>query len=111
MIELTEKAALKIIEISNAEGIGHFSVRAKVRGGGCAGFSHDMDFDDSITNDDEVTEVTDYYGTVKIIIDQISYQYLDESTIDWIDSMIGGGFKFVNPKATGSCGCGNSVSF
>jgi iron-sulfur cluster assembly protein len=70
-----------------------------------------MTFDDQISDVDEVIEVTDHYGSIKIIVDQISYQYLDESTIDWIDSMIGGGFKFINPKATGSCGCGNSVSF
>lgn len=111
MIQLTEKAALKIVEISNAEGIGHYSVRAKVMGGGCAGFSYDMSFDDQVGDMDEVIEITDYYGTVKVVIDQISYQYLDDSTIDWIDGLIGAGFKFINPKATGSCGCGNSVSF
>lgn len=111
MIELTEKAALKIIEISDAEGIGHYVVRAKVMGGGCAGFSYDMSFDDQITDMDEVIEVTDHWGTVKIVIDQISFQYLDESTIEWQDGLIGAGFKFINPKATGSCGCGNSVSF
>lgn len=111
MTQLTEKAALKIVEISNAEGIGHYIVRAKVVGGGCAGFQFDLSFDDQIMSDDELIEIDDYYGTVKIVIDQISFQYLDESTIDWVDGLIGAGFKFINPKATGSCGCGNSFSF
>jgi len=111
MITITEKAAQKIVEISDAEGIGHYVVRAKIMGGGCAGFSYDMTFDDKINDSDEVVEMTDFYGTIKVVIDQISYQYLDESTIDWMDGLIGAGFKFINPKATGSCGCGNSVSF
>jgi iron-sulfur cluster insertion protein len=111
MIYLTEKAALKIIEISEAEGIGHNTVRAKVVGGGCAGFSHDLTFDDSISDMDEVTEFQDYYGTVKVVTDPISYQYLDETTIDYLESPLGGGFKFNNPNVTGSCGCGSSVKF
>lgn len=111
MIQITEKAAQKIIEISDSEGIGHYVVRAKVMGGGCAGFSYDMSFDDQIGEMDEVIEQTDFYGTVKVVIDPLSFTYLDGSTIDWLDGLIGAGFKFVNPNATGSCGCGNSVSF
>ncbi len=111
MIQLTEKAAKQIVEISNAEGIGHFSVRAKVIGGGCAGFTHDLTFDDQIGEMDEVAEFTDYYGTVKVIVDPLSFQYLDETTIDWVDHQFGAGFKFINPNVTGSCGCGSSVSF
>jgi len=111
MIYLTEKAAIKIIEIADAEGIGHNMVRARVVGGGCAGFSHDMIFDDKVGELDEVTEFTDHYGTVKVVIDPLSFQYLDETTIDWVDGPIGAGFKFINPNVTGSCGCGSSVKF
>lgn len=111
MIHLTEVAAKKIVEISEAEGIGHTTIRVKILGGGCAGFSYDMQFDDTISDMDEVFEITDHWGTAKIVVDQISFQYLDEATIDWVDGLIGAGFKFINPKATGSCGCGNSVSF
>lgn len=111
MISVTEKAAIKIKEISDNEGIGHYNVRVRVVGGGCAGFTHDMYFEDKISDLDEVVEVTDFYGTIKVVVDPVSYQYLDEVTIDWEDRPFAAGFKFVNPKVTGSCGCGSSVSF
>jgi len=111
MIQITEKAALKIKELSESEGIGHYSVRARVIGGGCAGFTYDMFFDDQVSDMDETVEVTDYYGTIKLVIDPLSLQYLEDTTIDWVDSPFGAGFKFLNPNVTGSCGCGNSVSF
>jgi len=111
MIQLTEKAAKQIVEISNAEGIGHFIIRAKIVGGGCAGFIHDLCFDDKISDMDELIEFNDYYGTVKVVIDPLSFQYLDGVTIDWVDGPFGSGFKFNNPNITGSCGCGSSFSF
>jgi len=111
MIYLTENAAKKVIEIAEAEGIGHNSIRVKVIGGGCAGFSNDMTFDDQSSDLDEVQEITDYYGTIKVICDALSFQYLDETTIDWFESPISAGFKFINPNTTGSCGCGSSISF
>ena len=111
MIEVTEKAALKIIEIADSEGIGHYDIRVRVVGGGCAGFTYDMYYEDKVGEMDEVIEVTDHWGTIKVVVDPLSLQYLDEVTIDYLDSFGGGGFKFLNPKATGSCGCGSSVSF
>lgn len=107
MITLTEKAVKKVIEISEAEGIGHSTVRVKIMGGGCSGFSYDMSFENVATETDEVFE----QDGVKVLCDPLSYQYLDGCEIDWHDAMIGGGFKFINPNATGSCGCGNSVQF
>lgn len=111
MVQVTEIAAKKIVEISEADGIGHYTVRVRVVGGGCAGFTYDMYYDDAIGDMDEVIEQTDFYGTIKVIIDPLSFQYLDEVTIDYVDSPFGAGFKFLNPKSTGSCGCGSSVSF
>lgn len=111
MIQITEKAALKIKEISDSEGIGHYNVRVRVVGGGCAGFTYDMYYEDKITDMDETVDITDYYGTIKVVVDPLSFQYLDDTTIDWVDSTFGAGFKFLNPNVTGSCGCGSSVSF
>lgn len=111
MITVTEKAALKIKEISDGEGIGHYTVRVRIVGGGCAGFSYDMYYEDKITDMDEVVEVSDYYGTIKVVVDPLSFQYLEEVTIDYLDSQFGSGFKFINPAVKGSCGCGSSVSF
>lgn len=107
MIYVTERAVDKIKEMSEAEGIGHFVVRVKVIGGGCAGFTHDMFYDELETEVDEVTEV----NGIKVLIDPLSWQYLDEMTIDFISTSYGSGFKFLNPNAKGSCGCGSSMSF
>lgn len=106
MIHITEKAAKQIEEISNAEGIGHYSVRVRVVGGGCAGFSYDMYFDDQVTDMDETFEL----DGAKVIVDPLSFQYLDEMVIDYVDGPMGAGFKFNNPNVKGSCGCGSSFS-
>lgn len=106
MIHLTKKASKKIEEISNAEGIGHFTIRVRVIGGGCAGFSYDLFFDDQESPLDEVAE----FDGVKIISDPLSFQYLDEISIDYLDGPFSSGFKFNNPNVTATCGCGNSFS-
>jgi iron-sulfur cluster insertion protein len=107
MITITEKAVAKVKEISEAEGIGHTIIRLKVLGGGCAGFQYDMEFNDVISEIDEVIE----QDGVKIVVDSISFQYLTNVAVDFVDSLVGGGFKFVNPDVKGSCGCGHSFDF
>jgi iron-sulfur cluster insertion protein len=106
MIQLTEKAAVKIKEIAEAEGLTNM-VRLKVLGGGCAGFTQDMHFEDRISDMDEVIE----FDGVKLIVDPLSFQYLDGTTIDFLETLSGAGFKFLNPNTKGSCGCGSSVSY
>lgn len=107
MITLTKIAVEKVKEISEAEGIGHYLIRASVKGGGCSGMINDLCFDDKITDLDEVIE----FDEVKLIVDQISFQYLENANIDYIESPFSGGFKFSSPDIKGSCGCGNSVSY
>jgi iron-sulfur cluster insertion protein len=106
MIQLTEKAVQKVKEFAEAEGI-QPSVRLKVVGGGCAGFKNDMYFDEITSDMDEIIE----QGGTKIIVDQFSFQYLDGSTIDFIETEYTSGFKFLNPNTKGECGCGSSVSY
>jgi|SRR5271170_2282296 len=106
MIQLTEKAVSKIKEFAESEGL-NLSIRLKVVGGGCAGFTNDMEFDDQTSDLDEVIE----QDKVKIVVDPLSFQYLDGSTIDYLDSPFGSGFKFLNPNVKGACGCGSSVSY
>ena len=66
---------------------------------------YDMYFDDlPATDADEVME----QDGVKVVVDPMSYQYLDEVTIDYVDGLMGAGFKFINPKVKASCGCGSS---
>lgn len=107
MIKITQKAIEKIKEISESEGIGHFVVRASVKGGGCSGMIHDLSFDDKISNLDEVIQINE----ITLILDQISFQYLENVTIDYFDSPISAGFKFSSPDIKSSCGCGKSVSY
>lgn len=107
MITITIKAIEKIKEISEAEGIGHTTVRIGVKGGGCAGFRFDLNFDDQIRDLDQIIE----QDGVKLVCDQISLQYLEDASIDYIESLLGAGFKFNVPKAKGSCGCGSSFDF
>ncbi len=107
MIHLTQNAVNKILEISEGEGVGHTIVRVKVLGGGCAGFTQDMTFDQNITENDEVFE----QDGVKLVCDTFSFMYLDDCSIDWVDGPIGAGFKFNNPQVKGTCGCGSSVQF
>jgi iron-sulfur cluster insertion protein len=107
MITLTDLAKSKIIELSEAEGIGHCNVRLKIIGSGCAGFSYDMFYEDQPSEGDEVFN----FDNVKIIIDQLSFSYLDGTEIDYSDTPFKAGFSFKNPNVSGSCGCGNSFSF
>lgn len=104
MITITESAIAKIKEISEAEGIGHSTIRIRIIGGGCAGFQYDMEYVDQQSDMDEVLE----QDGVKVLIDPISHQYLDEATLDYVSGLMGTGFKFINPKVKTSCGCGHS---
>lgn len=107
MINLTENAIKAIKEISAAEGLEHRSIKLRVIGGGCAGFTYDMYFSDKPA---ELDEVFSFEDDIKIIVDPLSLQYVENVTIDFIDSDFGRGFKFLNPDTKGSCGCGSSFS-
>lgn len=107
MITMTPLAVEKIKEISEAEGIGHTSVRVKILGGGCAGFQYDLNYDDKSSDMDEVYT----FDEVTVLVDALSSQYLDGVEIAYLKSGFSEGFKFNNPNIKGSCGCGSSVSF
>lgn len=107
MITLTVRAIEKLKEFCDSEGIEYQSIRVKVIGGGCAGFSNDMAFSDIITEADEVFETLGF----KVIIDPLSHQYLDGTEIDWVEQGYSSGFKFLNPNTKGACGCQQSFSY
>jgi iron-sulfur cluster insertion protein len=108
MITLTEKAIAKVKEIGEAEGIGHLTIRVSVKGGGCSGMTHDMEFSDQVSDLDEIIEI----DGIKIVVDPLSFQYLENASIDYLDSPFGGGgFKFSSPDIKSTCGCGSSVSY
>ena len=103
MISLTEFAANKIRELLlEKEETG---IRAGVQGGGCSGFTYQLKFDNKKETDREI----DSYG-IRIFVDPKSYLYLMGTEIDFIDELNQSGFKFVNPNAKRTCGCGESFS-
>lgn len=106
MIGLTPTAATKVKEIRDAEGLAGQGLRVRVIGGGCSGFQYDLFFEDEVSDFDEIFEV----DGVKLYVDMMSYQYLQGTEIDYVEGLHGAGFKFLNPKATATCGCGSSFS-
>lgn len=106
MIRITDIAASKVNEIRDAEGIeGDMSLRLRVVGGGCAGFSYDLYFDTKT----ELDKQFDCNG-VRVVVDQMSLMYLMGTEIDYVESLQGAGFKFNNPNVKSTCGCGSSFS-
>lgn len=103
MITITDAAVAKMKEIAEAEGLVP-QVRVGVKGGGCAGYMTDMFFDEQVNEGDEIFEK----DGVKVVVDMMSIQYLDGTEIDYQDGLMGAGFKFNNPNAQNSCGCGKS---
>lgn len=106
MITLTEKAVDKVKEFADSEGI-ILSIRASLVGAGCSGYKNNLSFDNIIKDNDEVI----IQGDIQILIDELSFQYLDGCSIDFRDGLFESGFVFLNPNITGSCGCGESISF
>ena len=80
-------------------------LRVFVQGGGCSGFEYGLAFDEP-RDGDEVIEMEGF----SILVDKWSVPYLEGVTVDFVEDPMGSGFKFANPKAKGSCGCGHSFS-
>ena len=110
-IQLTDKAADELKSILAKEIAGEnlsegAALRLMVAGGGCSGFSYRMGFDENVKDDDRIDEIKG----VKVIVDQKSHLYLDGVEVDFHDGLMGRGFVFNNPNASGTCGCGQSFS-
>jgi len=103
---LTEVAAEKVKEVITREGLKDGGLRVSIVGGGCSGFQYTLSLDERAREDDVVIE----QGGVKLFLDPISQQYVYGTVIDYVNGLHGAGFKFVNPNATRTCGCGSSFS-
>jgi len=106
MLLITPVAATKVNEIRDAEAIEPaMALRLRVVGGGCAGFSYDLYFD-------EASEVDRQFETagVRCVVDEMSLMYLVGTEIDYVEGLQGAGFKFNNPNVKSTCGCGSSFS-
>ena len=106
LVRITDVAATKVNEIRDAEGIeGNMALRLRVVGGGCAGFSYDLYFDEIAEVDRQVE-----LNGVKVVVDEMSLMYLVGTEIDYVEGLQGAGFKFNNPNVKSTCGCGSSFS-
>lgn len=103
---LTDVAVEKVKEVLVREGVKEGGLRVSVVGGGCSGFQYNLGIDESAREDDVVIE----QGGVKLFLDPISRQYVYGTVIDYVNGLHGAGFKFVNPNANRTCGCGSSFS-
>jgi iron-sulfur cluster assembly accessory protein len=104
MINLSPIAADKLGKIMDEKGLAGHSLRVFVSGGGCSGLSYGMTFAEAAETGDQIFEA----NGVKIIVDPGSFPYLNGAEIDYIDSLMGGGFRIENPNAVQSCSCGSS---
>jgi iron-sulfur cluster assembly accessory protein len=105
-LTLTENAIRQVkllLARDKREGQG---LRVGVTDGGCSGFSYKLDFDKEQKPEDTVRE----WGGLKVYVDPKSAPFLKGTVIDFVAGIYGGGFKFTNPNATGTCGCGTSFS-
>ena len=106
-IQLTDIAVEMVKTTREQEGMDEtFGLRVAVRGGGCSGFEYALDFDREARENDTILE----FPGLKVFVDSISSRYLNGTQIDYVKGIMGSGFKFSNPNAAGTCGCGSSFS-
>ena len=104
---LTDTAAEKVRDfIKDLKATENAGLRVSVLPGGCSGFQYGLNIEETFEPDDEIFDIEG----IKIFIDPFSSQYLDGVEIDYTTNMMGQGFIFKNPNATGGCGCGSSFT-
>jgi len=105
-LEVTPEAVSKVKEIMAQQNPQPAGLRLAVVGGGCSGFTYQMNFENQVNPIDKTFE----FDGLKVIVDQASWMFLKGTKIDYIQTLEGSGFKFDNPNAKTTCGCGHSFS-
>src|SRR5215210_6937701 len=107
-MELTETAAAEIKKfMAGEEGLPETSgLRVRVVPGGCSGFQYSLNIEEESRQGDHILD----QNGVRLFIDMFSAQYLNGVKIDYVTGVMGSGFTFTNPNATGGCGCGSSFT-
>ena len=103
-LSVTPAATGIIKNLLDQRDIPDHALRVFVSGGGCSGMQYGMAFQESPESGDTIVRA----GGVRLLVDPTSMMYLRGATIDYVDSLIGGGFRIDNPNAVSSCGCGHS---
>ncbi len=95
------EAVRGLLEKRNLQG---YALRVFVQGGGCSGFQYGMALEGNIREQDLKAD----FDGIQVVVDEISIDYLRGATVDYVDGVMGSGFKIENPNAVSACGCGNS---
>mgnify|MGYP001547480572 CR=1 FL=1 len=106
MITLTDRAAVQVRDLLEKQEKPNAYLRVFVSGGGCSGFSYGMTLEEEAMEGDQEFDS----NGVKVIVDPRSATYVEGAQVDFVDNMMGGGFKIDNPNAASSCGCGSSFT-
>jgi iron-sulfur cluster assembly accessory protein len=106
-LTFTAKAIEMVKNAIAQENLTGYGIRVGVVGGGCSGFQYSMDFESETKEGDAAYE----QDGLRFFVDPMSAMYLQGVTIDYIQGLQGAGFKFVNPNARNTCGCGQSFSY
>src|SRR3954471_389249 len=106
-ITVTPTAVAEVQKFITEQGAGETAgLRVAVLPGGCSGFQYGLNIEDEPQGDDDVLQS----NGIKLFVDPFSGQYLDGVEIDYVTTMMGAGFTFKNPNASGGCGCGSSFT-
>ena len=105
-VRLTERAVEMAKEIMEHDGLVGYGLRIGVVGGGCSGLKYEMGFDLEAKDGDFVMDM----GGIRVFVNETSQPHLRGITVDYVSALHGGGFKFMNPQALRTCGCGESFA-
>jgi len=105
-VALTERAVGKVKEAIEQQKLEGHWLRVAVVSGGCSGFNYDLD----LVREARPEDLTYDLAGLRVAVDRTSARFLDGTVIDFVESLQGAGFKFNNPKAKSTCGCGSSFS-
>ena len=103
-ITITSSAANAVKDLLEKRGLEGYALRVFISGGGCSGFQYGMALEENIRDTDHMFEQQE----IKVVVDEVSIEYLDGSTVDYVNEVTGSGFKIENPNALSGCGCGDS---
>jgi iron-sulfur cluster assembly accessory protein len=106
-VTVTERASTEIKNLLEENKTTSAALRVWVEGGGCSGLRYGMQIDDA--EPEETDQVFESNG-LKVFVDALSLQHMDGSSIDYVEDVLGGGFKIDNPNAAATCGCGSSFN-
>ena len=104
LLVFTDSAARKVRELTLADGNPDLKLRVYITGGGCSGFQYGFTFDEK-ADDDDIRVARD---GVELVVDPLSFQYLEGAEVDYSESLQGAHFIIRNPNASTTCGCGSS---